>query len=219
MTHAPASLYHAAPLHYLPRILERGMLRCASVLAAEGVAPRSGAARRDRMLGLSDWVHLSTGARTPLLADKIRRGYPHALLVFDGPATLALPGVALLPRNTKAWRARAAFAPIADPAHRSRLMDEHLHRGRHPSMEILVQYALGLETPARIVVIDAGERDLLGEMLAVTGTASTVSLSVEPELFPGAAAYSPRTLGAVAGYFDSCRAAGRVLPPPSIPFD
>ena len=195
------------------------MLRCASVLAAEGIAARAGAKRRDRMLGLDDWVHLSTNARTPLLADKIRRGYPHALLVFDGPATLASPGVALLPQNTKAWRARAAFAPVSDLVHQARLMDEHLRRGRHPSLEILVQYALGLDTLSRIVLIDAHERDLLSDMITTAGIRLGAPLSVEPELFPGGAAYTPRTLGAVSGYFDLSRAAGRVLPPPVLPFD
>ncbi|MEO7716689.1 MAG: hypothetical protein ABIY70_10830 [Capsulimonas sp.] len=219
MNAAPAMLYHAAPLHYLPHILQCGMLRCASVLAADGVAPRAGAKRRDRMLGLHDWVHLSTNAQTPLLADKIRRGYPHALLIFDGPATLALPGIALLPQNTKAWRTRAAFEPVTDPAHRERLLDEHLQHSRHPSLEILVQYALGLETLNRVTLIDADEAQMLRELTVAMDAAWSVPISVEPELFPGAAAYYPQTRDAAAAYFDACRVSGHLLAPPQIPFD
>ena len=218
-SHEPPYLYHAAPLHYLPRILECGMLRCASVLAADGVAPRPGAKRRDRMLGLGDWVHLSAYARTPLLADKIRRGLPHALLVFDGPATLALPGVALLPRNTKAWRSRAAFHPVQDPPDCARLLNGHLHRGRHPSLEILVQYALGLETLLRVALIDAQEAGMLRDTAHAIGAASSFPMTVEPELFPGARAYDPQTLDAVTSYFADCRVAGRAFASPSIRFD
>ncbi|BDI29924.1 hypothetical protein CCAX7_19750 [Capsulimonas corticalis] len=219
MSAAPAALYHAAPLHYLPHILQCGMLRCASVLAADGIAARPGARRRDRMLGLSDWVHLAPRARTPLLADKVRRGYPHALLIFDGPATLSLPGVALLPQNTKAWRARAAFEPVVDPASRARLMDDHLSHGRHPSMEILVQYALGLETLVRVALIDSTEAEMARDLTVRLGLARTAPLSIEPELFPGASSYYPQTLTSIADYFHACRAAGRLTAPPSIPFD
>ena len=141
------SLYHAAPLHYLPHILSDGALYAQSVLAARRdgppIAPRATAARRDRALGLADYVHLSLRPDTPLLADKLRRGYPHALLVFDRPSVLARPGTALVPYNAKSWHSKAAFTPVTDPADRAHLLDAH-RRGRYPSLEVLVKYGLDL---------------------------------------------------------------------------
>ena len=139
-------LYHAAPLHYLPHILQSGALYPQSVLAARGILPRRTAARRDRMLGLQDWVHLSLTADTPLLRDKLTKGYPHALLVFPRAAVLALPHVALLPYNAKAWRSRAANQPVTDAGEMAELLRRHAETGRFPSLEVLVRYGLGLDT-------------------------------------------------------------------------
>ena len=89
------------------------------------------------MLGLADYVHLSLTPQTPLLADKLRRGYPHALLVFDAETVQALPETALLPYNTKSWHGRAAFAPVTDPMERAALLRRHAETGRCPSLEVL----------------------------------------------------------------------------------
>ena len=62
-------LYHATPLHYLPHILASEALYAKSVTAGQGIKPRASAVRRDTMLGLNDWVHLSTRPDTPLLKD------------------------------------------------------------------------------------------------------------------------------------------------------
>ena len=98
----PCLLYHTAPLHYLPHILESGALYAKSILAGQGIKPRRSAVRRDTMLKLTDWVHLSTRPATPLLKDKLVRGYPHVLFEFDREAVLALPEVALLPYTSTA---------------------------------------------------------------------------------------------------------------------
>ena len=153
----PSYLYHVAPLHYLPSILRDGALYAQSVLAGRGIAPRATAARRDRMLGLADYVHLSLKSQTPLLADKLRRGYPHALLVFDAAPVQALPETALLPFNTKAWRGRAAFAPVTDPAERTALLRRHSETGRCPSLEVLIKYGLDLTHAREIAFLTDAE--------------------------------------------------------------
>ncbi len=146
----PACVYHAAPLHYLLRIVQDGALYPQSVLAGRGIRPRATAARRDRRLGLADYVHLSLHPHTPLLADKLKKGYPHALLVFDRECVLALPHTAFIPYNTKAWFDKAAYAPVTDAAQKQSLLEAHAQQGRYPSLEVLVKYGLGFEGLQRI---------------------------------------------------------------------
>lgn len=206
-------LYHAAPLHYLPHILESGALYPQSVLAAWGIRPRRTAARRDRMLGLADWVHLSLTAETPLLRDKLRRGYPHALLAFDREAVLGLPGVALLPGNAKAWRSRAALQPVTDAEEKAALWRRHFETGRFPSLEVLVQYGLDLALLEQIAFTNDTEREKTSDLLASLNLTPPVPLSVRQ--LPS----SEDDGAATWAYFADCRAAGRLLPPPDIPFD
>ena len=219
---APACLsclYHAAPLHYLPRILRDGALYAQSVLAPQGVAPRATATRRDRMLGLADYVHLSFTPQTPLLADKLRRGYPHALLVFEAGAVQALPETALLPYNPKAWRGRAAFVPITDPGERAALLRRHAETGRCPSLEVLVKYGLALTHTREIAFLTDAERGLTADLLARLALPVPAPLTTAPALFPSSGAYAPVTKAPIADYFARCAEAGAVLPPPHLPFD
>ncbi len=215
----PRSLYHAAPLHYLPCIVRDGALYAQSVLAAHGIAPRATARRRDRMLGLDDYVHLSPQSKTPLLADKLRRGYPHALLIFRADAVLGLPETALLPYNAKSWRSRAALCPVTDPAERAALWHRHEATGRFPSLEVLVKYGLSLTHLEKIALRDADEYQLLAGTLAALGPFPPLPLATDPDLFPPCDAYVPTTGDAIRVYFAACRDAGAVLPPPAIPFD
>ena len=215
----PTHLYHAAPLHYLPCILRDGALYAQSVLAPQGVAPRATAARRDRMLGLADYVHLSLTPQTPLLADKLRRGYPHALLVFDAEAVQALPQTALLPYNPKSWRGRAAFGPITDPPERAALLRRHAAKGRCPSLEVLVKYGLALTHTQEIAFLTDAERDLTADLAARLALAAPAPLKSSPALFPLHGAYAPVTGPLIADYFTRCAEAGEVLPPPPLPFD
>lgn len=215
----PDCLYHAAPLHYLLRIARDGALYPQSVLAGRGIRPRASAARRDRMLGLADWVHLSLRAHTPLLADKLRRGYPHALLVFDRAAVLALPSTALLPYNTKAWFDKAAYAPVTDPAQRQALLHAHAQHGRYPSLEVLVKYGLGLGSLKTIAFCAEEEHVQTRQTLAAMGVPVPAALCVCPALFPHADEYRPTTQSLVFDYFAACRDAQAVLPPPPLAFD
>lgn len=211
-------LYHAAPLHYLPQIVADGALYAQSVLAARDIRPRATAMRRDRMLGLTDYVHLSFAAHTPLLADKVAKGYPHVLLVFDRAPILALPETALLPFNAKAWRTRAVCQPVTDADGKAHLLHLHAETHRFPSLEALVKYGLDFSALVQIACLTEAERALLLDLFGALALPAP-PLETMPSLFPGHEAYRPTTLPSVAAYFDACRQAGAVLPPPSIPFD
>ena len=212
-------LYHVTPLHYLPHIARSGALYAKSVLAASGIAPRASAARRDRMLGLADWVHLSLTSETPLLRDKLRLGYPHVLLVFDRAAVLGLPQVALLPYNTKAWKSRAACRPVTDEPEKAALLRRRADTGRFPSLEVLVQYGLGLAPLVQVAFVTDEERLMAAALLGALALPLPAPLVTAPALFPGAESYAPATGKHVAAYFEACQAAGLLLPPPAIPFD
>lgn len=212
-------LYHATPLHYLPHILSGGALYAKSILAGQGIAPRPTAARRDRMLGLADWVHLSLVPDTPLLRDKLRLGYPHALLAFEREALLALPQVALLPYNTKVWRSRAACRPVTDEAEKATLLRRHEDTGRFPSLEVLVHYGLDLTSLVKVSFLTGEERAWIADLLPALSLPPPAPLAVAPELFPSAGDYRAVTGALITAYFDACRASGALLPPPLIPFD
>ncbi len=215
----PALVYHAAPLHYLLRIVQDGALYPQSVLAARGIRPRASAARRDRMLGLADYLHLSLHAQTPLLADKLKQGYPHALLVFERARVLDLPHTALLPYNTKAWFDKAAYAPVTDALQKQTLLDAHEHQGRYPSLEVLVKYGLGFDGLKFIAFCAEEEHGQTRQTIISLDLPLPVPLCVRPELFPVKDEYRPVTQGQVFDYFAACRTAGDVLPPPPIAFD
>ena len=210
-------LYHAAPLHYLPHILQSEALYPQSVLADRGITPRRTAARRDRMLGLQDWVHLSLAADTPLLRDKFAKGYPHALLVFPRVAVLALPHAALLPFNTKAWRSRADCQPVTDTGEMAELLRRHAETGRFPSLEVLVRYGLGLDTLTQIAFPDAASCKAVSALVNALALPTPAPLVIAPALFPALA--PPPLSDALRDYFAACDATATLLPPPNLPFD
>ncbi len=216
---APALLFHAAPLHRLPLIVQDGALFPQSVLAGRRLSPRPTAARRDRRLGLADYVHLSLSSQTPLLAHKMAKGYPHALLAFDRAAVLALPAAALLPFNTKAWRDRAAFRPVIDPDTQASLLQDHAKGGRYPSLEVLVPYGLGLDALTHFAFFTETERASVQAVLEAANVTPPAPFCAEPSWFPPCPDYAPTTLPALQSYFAACREARCVLPPPEIPFD
>ena len=211
-------LYHATPLHYLPHILTSGALYAKSITAGSGIKPRSSAVRRDTRLGLSDWVHLSTRPDTPLLKDKLARGYPHALLVFDRAAMLDLPEVALLPYNTKAWRHRAAFLPITDANEKAETLRRHDVGLQYPSLEVLVHYGLDFAHLQRIVFADPDECAWVSGLMATLGCKPPAPLEANPAWLPPYAV-GGATQAATRAYLEACHAAGALLPPPSITFD
>jgi hypothetical protein len=211
-------LYHVTPLHYLPHILSSRALYAKSITAGQGIRSRPSAVRRDKMLGLMDWVHLSTRPDTPLLRDKLARGYPHALLVFDRAAVLSLPDVTLLPYNTKAWHSKAAYIPVMDAAEKTEMLRRHDEKRQFPSLEVLVHYGLDFAHLQKIVFPDEEERQWLTELMAALGCEAPSSLETDMDLCPS---YNcgGETRRATHDYFASCRKAGLLLPPPLIPFD
>jgi hypothetical protein len=211
-------LCHATPLHYLPHILSSGALYAKSVTAGQGIKPRFTALRRDIMLGLTDWVHLSTRPDTPLLKDKLARGYPHALLVFDRAAVLALPEVALLPYNTKAWHSKADYVPVTDAAEKTEMLRRHDETHRYPSLEVLVHYGLDFAHLQKIVFSDEEERQWIVALMTALGCELSAPLEVDTGLFP---LYNcgGETRLATCEYLAACCEANLLLPPPLIPFD
>ncbi len=212
-------LYHATPLHYLPHVLQSSALYAKSVLASRGISPRATAVRRDRMLGLSDWIHLSLRPDSPLLRDKLRKGYPHALLVFDRQAVLAMPQVALLPYNTKAWRTRASSRPVTDPVEKAALLRRHLETGRCPSLEVLVHYGLDLAALVQVRFVTEEEQGWVEELRQALALPTPAPWVADADLFALCDGYRPVTGAAIAAYFAACERANSLLPPPPIPFD
>lgn len=210
-------LYHATPLHYLPHILQSGALYAKSILAGQGIRPRQSAVRRDTRLGLTNWVHLSTRPDTPLIKDKLARGYPHVLLEFDRKAVLALPEVALLPYNTKAWQTRSAYVPVTDAAEKAEMLRRHDEINHFPSLEVLVHYGLDFAHLTKITFAADDECQWVIELLATLTLEVAVPLGMHPAL---AALYQPgETRRLTRNYLAACGEAGCILPPPDIVFD
>lgn len=210
----PNLLYHAAPLNYLPYILIDNALFSKSVLSERGITPRSSAVKRDNILGLGNYIHLAPHFWTPLLADRCRRGFPHAVLVFEGKSVLALPGMALLPQNTKAWRAKPLFAPVTDAEGQSSLFHQYA-LGRRRGLEVLVPYGLSLAALKEIIFfqsnfLDLTDRFIRSRALPVTAPLTLVaSLSFDVE----------EPLGkSITAFLESC-INGQLPQPPSLPFD
>lgn len=219
-------LYHAIPLHYLPSLFAAGALYAQSVLRASpstvsgvpvGIEARRTAKKRDRALGLADYVHLSPTAVTPLLADKFAKGYPHALLIFDADVVLKLPEIAVLPYNTKAWRTRACYVPVTDPGERGALLARYQEGRRLRSLEILVKYGLPLNCATKIAFVDDQERDAVAR--SVQGAEMRSRLVVEPSLFPVQGNTPAVHWVVIQDYLDRCHFEEHLPLPPVVPFD
>ena len=211
-------LYHAAPLHYLPSILNDRALYAKSVLAARGIAPRATARRRDSMLSLQDYVHLSFKPHTPLLADKLAKGYPHAMLIFEAGALARMPAHALLAHNTKAWKSRAACLPVSDTIEKARLLKRYGQFRELQSLEFLVKYGIGLENLLSLVFVSRQEADWVRSLCDSIGIELPPAVRIEECL--ASVGYTPATRCAIEEYFADCRRVGSVLTPPAdIPFD
>jgi hypothetical protein len=214
---SPVRYWHTTPLHYIPHLLQSGALLSKARLLAAGspIRPRPTAVRRDRKLGLADYVHLSLVPRTPLLAHKRAHGFPHLLLEFDA-AVADLPGAAYLPFNTKSWRHRDDFVPITAPEAKAAFVAAW-RSGKYPSAELLVPGALPLTPHAwALHAATEPEAEWIHAMAAAVSLTTTLLIRVSPEHFP----HSPAPdLGPHHAYLSACALVGRVLPPPDLPFD
>lgn len=217
-TGAPVLLWHVVPLHYAPHLLATGALFSKDRLKSDGlpIRPRPSAWRRDTRLGLARFVHLSLSPRTPLLRDKRCKGYPHVLISFNAAAVFALPGVALLAYNTKAWRHRDDFAPVTETGEKAALL-EAWRAGRYPSLEVLAPGTLPLAANAvALHTASAAEADWLLAFTDVFFWPAVPSLVTSPDRFP----LGPEPdLSVHAEYLRACRKAAALLAPPDLPFD
>ena len=208
--------WHTTPLHYVPYLLASRCLFAQAEIKARGlpIAARRTAERRDRKLGLDGFVHLSLSSETPLLRDKLRKGFPHVLLAFE-EAVAELPGAGLCRFNAKAWAHRELFTPVTEAGERAELMAAW-RSGRYPSLELLIPKELPLIPHARALHV-ATETDAayLRGFQAIPGLL-TISLQISPERFPVACEYDTTPF---ALYAAECLTAGTVLPPPDFPFD
>ena len=184
------------------------------MLQRRGVAPRASAQKRDRALGLGNYVHLALKRTTPLLLDKCKQGYSHAVLVFAADGVFGVPGVALLPQNTKAWSARASYQPVTDAAECAAMLKQW-ELGRRQGLEVLVPYGLSLKCLNRIILFDREPFDLLVQYISKAHLEFEGGVVVEEDPVLAGVSLSP----AVRDYLRACVEAGRAAPPPSLPFD
>jgi hypothetical protein len=219
MTATPPELrlFHAIPLHYLPTLLTTGSLLSQRQLREQRIPilPRRTAFRRDRKLHLDNYVHLSLIPITPLLIDKRQRGYPHALLEFDA-AVADQSNAHGLRFNPKAWRHRDDFAPITDAVGKAQFFTDW-RAGSYPSAELLIAKELPLVPNCTgLFAATPEEEGWIREIVQALTLALPVPLRLRAALFP---AGPPTVLAPLIAYADICIAAGKVLPPPDIPFD
>ena len=202
MVPSPEFYWHATPLQFLPTILTEGELRASA-------NPRPTALARRRKLGLEGFIHLSFSSQTPLLTDKLQRGYPHALLAF-APEIAQLPGAAYLKWNTKRWAHRDEFIPLTDPIEKSAFLDDW-RRGKYPSAELLIPERLSLDYAQGLFLLSDAQSDWL-----VSFGLNTPPMQVVPERFPIAPELD---LSALWTWAAECRQAGELLSSPDLPFD
>lgn len=217
MIDEPLLLWHTTPLHYLPYLLHTGAILSAAQLAAgkHPIRPRPTAIARKTKLGLANYIHLSPKTATPLLSDKLRKGYPHALIAFDRIQVSALPGTALLKFNTKRWAHRDDFVPVTDDTEKQIIWEEYA-RGKYPSLEILVADRLEMSLATGLYFANEEEAEIVESIV------TRFSLRAPP-IQIACTYFSPdhysEHLTNIQEYFNDCCVQDAVLPPPDLPFD
>ncbi len=207
-------VYHAAPLQYLPSILASGELRSKRRVGYSMARPT--ARKRDIALGLGDYIHCSFERQSPIVLDKLKKGYPHVVLQFDS-ARLTDVDCALLPCSTKAWRSKWQCVPVSDPLDMARLMRLYSQCGRFHGMEILVKGALPLDSLVRIETSSMEEYRLVEKISQRLPLRNDVSIElVEP---PPILKYAAKNLSVIAEYFELCCRVEIDLAIPILPFD
>ena len=217
MKAAPTLFWHTTPVHYVPYLLATGCLYSQDELRTQNlpIRPRRTAERRDRKLKLSRFVHLSFTPRTPLLADKLTKGYPHVLLAFDAALAVS-PDAALMPYNAKSWRHREDFAPVYDSEAKAALIASW-RKGSYPSAELLIETALPLHPHGvSLHLASVEEAAWLSDLMAALKLTVPLPVSVSPEIFPQG---QPLDLSPHRAYAEQCQEAMRLLSPPDLPFD
>ena len=130
--------------------------------------------------------------------------------------TLVIPGTALLKFNTKRWAHRDDFVPVRDADEQATIWAAY-GAGKYPSLEILVPQRLPLAPYAAGLHLATNEDADLLRTLITSLALPTPPVCLSPDLFPVAAVATGSA--AAREYFDACRSAGQVLPPPLLPVD
>jgi hypothetical protein len=167
------------------------------------------------MLGLSDYVHFSLQAVTPLVRDKLDKGFAHCVMAFDAAAIASAPGFALLPSNTKAWTSRTMLRPVTDPVKMGFLLRRRFDTGKLPGLELLALYAMDLGALRSISFASVAEMEMARSILAARGYDS-LALTLPAADVRG---YRSEIPAALRQYFNQCIQTGEVETPPDIPFD
>lgn len=79
------SIFHYTPLHYLPFICRHGQLRSKLRLKQAGFEDnhfRTLSRRSDEERGFGQYIHLAIDPQPPILAAKLKAGFPHVELVI-----------------------------------------------------------------------------------------------------------------------------------------
>lgn len=213
----PEQFFHVTPLHYAPFLLATGAIYSQAELRRLQlpIAPRPSAAKRDRKLGLDRYVHLSFTPITPLLRDKWEKGYPHVLLGFEESLAYET-GSVFVRYNAKAWRHREDFFPIVSPAEKEVFLHEW-QEGKYPSAELLIPNALPLHPHAQHLYFwTLAEKEWLTHLL----NRLNIPLPLDCALWESEDSAPLLTLPSdFTDYATACQRAGKLLPPPTLPFD
>jgi hypothetical protein len=207
-------IYHATPLHYLPSIFCAGALLSQTIVGYN--RGRRSARRRDRILAVDRYVHFSLKPITPLLMDKLEKGYPHAILKIRTTDS-TFSSFSLLPCNTKSWRSKWQCQQVSDPVDMAALLRKHDETGRFRSLEVLIQEQLPLRFLESILVPTFTEVELVRRLCrnypAFSGTTVDLMSSCCEQ------SYSYPNLSQIAEYYQACEQQRQCPDPPILPFD
>lgn len=212
-----SALYHVVPLHYTPYLLASGTLFSQAELRQRfpAIVPRATATRRDRKLHLDQYIHLSPKPMTPLLKDKLQRGYPHVLITFS-PTLLKLSNTALVRYNPKSWRHREDFQPVTEEEAKKATW-EQWQKGKYPSLEVVVRDALPLVPFAiSLTFSDVRQQEWLINLLSALNLPLFLPIGNWESKWGTCSEFDWEPYHQ---YSEQCVAASQMLSPPKLPFD
>lgn len=192
------TVFHVAPLHYLPFIARTKSLKSKETLRSEGFSEahfRSKSKHLDAQRGFGNYIHFSTVARPPILLAKLDRGFPHICLSIPAEALDGveydlcrynvamsrqlrrgnMPGFAEGPENGRYYGDRQI--PIA----RSKEEQTQLISSRKGKMlEVLCTPPFALSEATSIATFSAADHDAVLQILEKLDVCWTVTLSNAP---------------------------------------
>ena len=193
------SIFHVAPLHYLPYIARSQSLKSKATLLREGFSEthfRRTSRRQDTQRGFGEYIHLSTDSCPPILKLKLLRGFPHIVLVVPATALNNLafdlcrynvaktrqlrrdgkPGYDEGPAN--GWYHDRCQIPIA----RYEEEQNQLIQSRCGEMlEVLCKPEIALPNDTRVFVFDKDDCDTARMILAELNVSWAVSRLSKPD--------------------------------------